>query len=122
MALAYSAFYSFSSAQAQTLTFALECEWSVSGERPATDPDYRVVKTASKINGKWENQYTVEATSRADSKDVFIYELEEASGDEDYLVYKATNDTANKLVWITIQNQLQWATIDTEDGTYECAK
>lgn len=107
-------------AQAKPLTFTLECRWAVSAVRPPTDPDFQVVKTALKKDGHWTTEFTLIARSHANESSRVVYQLEEASGDEGYLVYKVLDDTKSKFSWVTIENQFNWATISTNEGNYEC--
>ncbi|HEY8280478.1 MAG TPA: hypothetical protein VIH99_12690 [Bdellovibrionota bacterium] len=106
---------------AQAKTFTLDCEWTAQAPRPANDPDYQVVKNVFRDRGgKWKFVYTLVATPENDSLRPQVFQLEEVSGDEGYLVFKAKGTGTEKLGWITIKNEFNWATIDAEDGNYDC--
>jgi hypothetical protein len=113
-------FFASPAAHARSLIFTLLCQWDSSAERPASEPDYALLKAAVKKQNKWVTEYSLVITPRSGAALPAVFELEEASGDEDYLVFKAIGEGSENLEWITIQNKFKWAKFSNANGDYAC--
>ncbi len=108
------------SAEARSLQWTYNCEWTVTAPITPGVSRVQVVKRAYKNRGgKWESKFSVVVHPKSSDSRPRIYTLENSGdGDEDYMNYKlAVRDDRAPVQGATIQNQLKWIKVLDEDGS-----
>lgn len=109
-----------SAAQARSIVFKLDCVGSNGQVNTDSEFTYQIIKSSSKDSGKWVNAFSLVESSHLNPTVPVVFQLQEESGDEGYLVYRAQDAGSEKFDWVKIGNKFQWATFSTSNSDFEC--